>query len=258
MCTEVSEVQWEQKLCIQAHLCLSMTLKHMFVYCPWTSKPRIWRPYHNGCCFLQNTSKQVTPPFTIEWMKAGDLVQSSDHTKIKGEEQDSALSIKATRNWVPVTTLYAVGPVGNEPGLLSHVTKKSFDSAAENNFQSITVPCITTGTFKSSNEQLKLLFSWSFWKSNPKPFNRIMSCLLLNLEDQFERHSRKRPSWLFRPARACLKAFLLHSAWSVFSSALVKLYNLNLFHLINQIKWNVTRQFLRIKMFWWWFCWTFY
>ena len=38
-----------------------------------------------------------TPPFKIEWIKEGQVLRPDDNVKIKGDEEDSALIIKAAR-----------------------------------------------------------------------------------------------------------------------------------------------------------------
>ena len=41
--------------------------------------------------------KEGTPPFRIEWSKDGQAIRSSEHVRIMGEEEDSVLSIKSTK-----------------------------------------------------------------------------------------------------------------------------------------------------------------
>ena len=43
------------------------------------------------------TVKKGTPPFKIEWLKDDIAIQSNENVKIKGDEEDSTLSIKSTR-----------------------------------------------------------------------------------------------------------------------------------------------------------------
>ena len=41
--------------------------------------------------------KKGSPPFKIEWSKDGEAVQSDEHKKVIGDQEDSMLTIKSTR-----------------------------------------------------------------------------------------------------------------------------------------------------------------
>ena len=51
----------------------------------------------NAKVLILCTMNQGAPPFSIEWMKDGKLLQSDDHIKIHQVEEYSTLSIKSTK-----------------------------------------------------------------------------------------------------------------------------------------------------------------
>lgn len=83
--------------------------------------------------------------------------------------------------------IHAVGPMGEDPDLLSSCYKNSLDLLKENDLTTIAFPCISTGIYGYPNKNaaevaLKTIRKWLDEDDYSPKVERIIFCLFLDID----------------------------------------------------------------------------